>query len=104
MNSSLKNIATLLIAVTMAFVGYYIFVQNNPSEISTDNEFLQQDMYTKTQSFIGHRATLEMVKIDTSVFENSLFVSYRNFTEPVNAQAVGRSNPFAEVGASPSVE
>ncbi|KXJ99079.1 MAG: hypothetical protein UZ19_OD1000501 [Parcubacteria bacterium OLB19] len=104
MSSSLKNITTLLIVVTIGFVGYYIFVQNNPEDISTDNEFLQQDMYARTQSFIDYRTSLEKVAIDTSVFENPLFVSYRNFTEPVNAQAVGRSNPFAEVGASVTTE
>lgn len=104
MSSSLKNLVTLLIVITVGFVGYYVFVQNNPSEISTDNEYLQQDMYVKTQKFIGHRSSLEKVVIDTSVFENQLFTTYRNFTEPVNAQAVGRTNPFAEVGDTSSEE
>lgn len=104
MNSSLKNILTLLIVLTVGFAGYYIFVENNPSETTSDNEFLQQDMYTKTQLFIDYRSALEKVTIDTSVFENQLLVSYRNFTEPVNAQAVGRNNPFSEVGTSLSAE
>ena len=100
MDSSLKNITTFFILVVIAIAGYYVFIQANPADISTDNEFLQQDMYAKTQSFIGYRASLERVTIDTSVFENPLFISYRNFTKPVNSQVVGRGNPFAEIGNS----
>lgn len=104
MSPLLKNITTLLIVVTIGFVGYYIFAQNNLTDISTDNEFLQEDMYAKTQLFIGYRASLDKVTIDTSVFENPLFLSYRKFTEPINTQAVGRGNPFAEIGVSSTEE
>ena len=104
MNSSLKNIVNVLIVGALGFAAYYVFIQDNTDVASVDNEFLQGDMYSNTQLFIGYRASLEKVVIDTSVFENPLFVSYRNFTEPINAQAVGRNNPFAEVGDSSSVE
>lgn len=94
MNSSLKNIVVLLVILTFAFVGYYIFVQNDSQIDFTDNSNVSDEILAKTSLFIERRAILDKVVIDTSVFEDPLFISYRNFTLPVSEQVTGRENPF----------
>ena len=100
MNSSLKNISTLLVVGILGLAGYFIFIQNSVPESSGQNEYITADMYTNAQLFIGYRSALETVAIDTSVFDNQLFKSYKNFTQPVNIQPVGRDNPFADTNDS----
>jgi hypothetical protein len=102
MDSSLKNIVVLLIIITIGFAGYYMFVQTNVTESTdtTDNTYLKEDMYNNTQLFIEYRTKLNSVVINDLVFENPLFNSYHNFTQPINTQNVSRSNPFADVGAT----
>lgn len=103
MNSSLKNIVVLLVILTFAFVGYYIFVQNNTSEIDfSNNSDVTDEILAKTSLFIERREILDKVKIDTSIFEDPLFISYRNFTLPVSEQSVGKTNPFLDSSKSSS--
>ena len=95
MNSSLKNIIVLLVILTFAFVGYYIFVQDNNSQIdSVSDTTVTDDMFAKTSLFIERRAVLDSITLDTSVFEDPLFISYRNFTLPIFEEPVGKTNPF----------
>ncbi len=101
MNSSLKNIIVLLVILTFAFVGYYIFVQDNNSQIdSISDTTVTDEMLAKTSLFIERRAILDSITLDTTVFEDPLFVSYRNFTLPVFEQPIGKTNPFLEKNES----
>ncbi len=95
MNSALKNIVVLLVILTFAFVGYYIFIQNEGTQMDlSDKSDVTNEILAKTSLFIERRVILDNVKMDTSVFEDPLFISYRNFTLPVSEQATGRDNPF----------
>lgn len=101
MNSSLKNIIVLLVILTFAFAGYYIFVQNNNSQVdSISDTTVTDEMLAKTSLFIERRAILDSITLDTSVFEDPLFISYRNFTLPIFEQPVGKTNPFLDENES----
>ncbi len=101
MNSTLKNILVLLIILTFAFSGYYIFVQNNNSQMAfSDNEYVTTEMLANTQLFIQRRNTLSQINIDTSLFEDPKFISYKNFTQPIEVQPVGKDNPFSKNSTS----
>lgn len=97
MNSTLKNIVVLMVILTFAFVGYYIFIQNDASQTDfSDKSNVTDEILAKTSLFIERREILDKAVLDTSVFEDPLFISYRNFTLPVSEQVTGRENPFLD--------
>lgn len=100
MNSSLKNIITLLVIAIFAFVGYYIFTQGDVPVDQSENSYVTPEMMASTQLFIERRTILDSVSIDLSVLENHKFVSYRDLTLPVSIQEIGRQNPFDEADKS----
>lgn len=98
MSPLIKNIATILVALTLAYFGYYLYNQNKNAGLaangSTDST---QEMLTKTQVFIERRTLLDEVKLDTDIFMNPVFRSYRSFRNPDVALPFGRENPFEAV-------
>lgn len=100
MSSSVKNIATILLALTFAFAGYYLYVQSKNSDLPSEGEVsLTEDMLKNTKVFIERRKVLDSIVIDTSVFQNPVFRSYQSFSEEVEEESFGRDNPFS---SSPS--
>ncbi len=41
---------------------------------------------------------LEKVKLDESIFSNTIFLSLVNFERPITDEPIGRPNPFAPIG------
>lgn len=97
MNSVTKNIATILGVLTIAFAGYYFFIQKaSPDSVADD--FTLQQMLASTEVFIMRSQELDQMNFDLSVFEDARFKTLRSFTSPVQEQPVGRTDPFASVG------
>ena len=96
MNSTLKNIITLLVLFVFAFLGYYIFIQDGKLEVDGVGSDISEETLANTKLFIERRAILNQIKIDTSIFENKQFVSYRTFSSPIQPRPEGRTNPFDE--------
>jgi len=95
MNSALKNTLILLVILTLAFVGYYIFVQKDGNtELLSFNESISPIDEEKIQEMLDKSNTLKSIVIDTSVFEDGRFRSYENISQPIEVQPVGNDNPF----------
>ena len=68
MSPLIKNIATILVALTLAYFGYYLYNQNKQSGLSYDEGINSaQEILTKTEVFIERRKLLEAVKFDTDI-------------------------------------
>lgn len=93
----MKNILVVLIAFTVAFGGYYFYTQSKNASLNTGDVALTEDMMLATQVFIERRAILDRVRLDTTVFDDPVFRSYRSFREPLEEEPYGRSNPFGRV-------
>lgn len=94
----MKNTTTILIVLILAIGGYYMYAQNKNAGLSLEGgASLTEDMVTRTQIFIERRALLDTVKIDTAMFEDPVFRSYKSFSEPVLDEPIGRDNPFSIV-------
>ena len=91
----MKKITIPLLLITLAFAGYYLFVQKSEGLDEVDMS-LTQDMMINTQVFIERRAVLDKTTIDTEIFSNPVFKSYKSFNEPILEQPVGRENPFGK--------
>src|SRR3989344_5263580 len=50
---------------------------------------------TLGRDLLAALATLHSTKLDTSVFEDPVFLSLKDFSVEISAQPVGRRNPFA---------
>lgn len=97
MSPAFKNITTVLIIILVAALGYYLYLQTSEtSSVSGENVHVKPQMIRDTQVFIERRQILERIELDTSIFKNPLFVSYRNFTNPIQSQFEGKDNPFSE--------
>jgi hypothetical protein len=95
MSPIIKNIATILVALSLAFLGYYLYSQNKNANLSFDGGIdSTQQMLTNTQIFIERRTLLDQVKLDTDIFMDPIFQSYRSYRSPDVAAPVGRPNPF----------
>ena len=103
MSPSVKNIIVTLVAFTVAFAGYYLYVQNKSSALSlSGSDEVSAEMLANAQAFIGHSVILSQISLDTEIFSDPLFRSYRSFTSPVVPVPQGRPNPFEEIGVEPT--
>lgn len=93
MSPTMKNIVVPLLAVTLTYAAYVFFIQNDSAAID-DGAILTDDVLLRTQVFIERRALLGTVSIDVALFEDPVFRSYRSFSEAVESEPVGRTNPF----------
>ena len=98
MDSTLKNIAVILVIFTLAFAGYYFFIQKNKTSLGLESDSISQDLFADVQRYIERREVLSRVKFDTSIFMDERFSNFVDYTpiEPVKPSA-GRDNPFDEV-------
>lgn len=98
MDSTLKNVAVILIIFTLAFVAYYFFIQKDNAATSLDSGSLNQDLFADVQRYIGRREVLDKVKLDTALFQDGRFNNLVDYTpvEPVSPSQ-GRANPFDDV-------
>jgi hypothetical protein len=94
MSSTMKNILGPLVMLTLAFGGYYMYTQSGSSDLELGESALTQDMLTNTQVFIERRAVLDKVKMDTEIFSDPIFRSYKTFSTPIQKESTGRANPF----------
>lgn len=98
MSNTAKNLVIVLGLITVAFAGYFMFMQSSATTLSFDaNDEVLQNMLTNSQLFIDRRQQLENVALDTSFFSDARFTSLRSFDNPIVEQPVGRSDPFATV-------
>lgn len=96
MSQTMKNITVALLALTLAYAGYYMYTMNDSSSLSTGGtEVLTDAMLAKTQLFIERRVILSDVKMDTTVFDDPVFNSYKGLNVKIEETEVGRDNPFS---------
>jgi len=97
MEKIIKNLVIILGFITVAFAGYYVFVQQNGSALEfNSNEQTMQNMLNNTQVFIARRQALDKVELASAIvfFDDVRFRSLRSFSTPIQDRPVGRENPF----------
>ena len=91
MSNALQNILILVGLIMVAFVGWYMYTENERTSLDiTDGTNLQADI----QSFIQLQSTLRGITIDTSILQDERFHSLESVTGPVPDLESGRDNPF----------
>jgi Tfp pilus assembly protein PilO len=95
MSNTMKNIVVTLLIATVAFVGYYFYIQNKNDSLTSGVTRLTPEMKQRVEAVKERRTRLEQINLNTEFLSSAVFRSYRSFKEPVPATEVGRPNPFA---------
>lgn len=104
MGKIITNLVIILGFITVAFAGYYVFIQQNGSALEfSSNKQTMQNMLNNTQVFIARRQALDKIELATAarLFDDPRFRSLRSFSTPIKERPVGRDNPF-ETAVVPS--
>jgi len=97
MGKIITNLVLILGFITVAFAGYYIFIQQSNSSLDfSSNEQTMQNMLNNTQVFIARRQELDRIKLAAGIsfFDDASFRSLRSFSTPIQDRPIGRDNPF----------
>jgi hypothetical protein len=97
MGSLFKNITMALGIITVIFGGYYLYMDSaNSSLEGASAEEALQSMLANTSVFISYSQELDQINLDLSLFEDQRFRSLRLYTQPIDEQPTGRTNPFSD--------
>lgn len=98
MDKLLKNLTSLLLIATFAFVGYYLYSQQS-SGASDNGGAIDNSNFLKAETFLRNSEVLRQVRIE----ENIMMFSEPNFRAlnfdrpPLLNDVAGRTNPFDQV-------
>lgn len=100
----MKKILVLITVVIVALAAFWYLGSGNQNtgslsaSVAAPQSADAKYIYSLLQS-------MSQVRLDDSIFSNSIFTSLKDNTVTLSAQASGRNNPFAPVGVegSPSV-
>lgn len=87
-----------LVAGALALIGYYFFWGGSGG--SSALLVSSSAPSSQSQQLLVTLGNLDAVTLDNAIFKNAVFVSLADFGTVIPAQALGRHNPFAPVGAA----
>jgi hypothetical protein len=92
-----QNLIIIGLIIIAAFFAYSFFFAAKPeaalsSTAPTASNSVDQDLITLLLQ-------LRAIKLDNSIFTNPVFTSLQDFSQALVPEAVGRTNPFAPLGA-----
>ncbi len=93
-SDSLKNITTILVVATVAFLGYYLFVQKNQTDLALGESGTVASLLAQVQKYIERNGQLQRIKLDTEILSDERFRSLVGYPTDIPEQNVGRDNPF----------
>ena len=73
-------------------LGFYLYVQHSATTLTSG--VVKNDLAASSNDFVQRLTQLQSIKFDDSLFADPRFRSLVDFSEPINPQPVGRSNPF----------
>ena len=105
MSKTAKNLIVVLGLITVAFAGYFMFMQQSATTLSFEsNDAVLQNIQANNQLFIERERQLRAIELDLSLFNDDRFISLRSFDKPIVEQPVGRDNPFISDSLPPRGE
>lgn len=99
MTPKLKKIIITLVILALLFVVYAVFIKKDP----TSQALLNTDAISPEAQAIGSQISqallrIEQIKLDKTIFNNDIYKTLVDRSEPISDEPIGRSNPFAPIG------
>ncbi len=96
-----QNIIIAAILIVGAFIGYtYFFAPSNGPVLTKQDASATPAV---DQDLISLLLELKSIKLDENIFSDVAFKSLQDFSQELVPEPVGRTNPFAPLGARTSV-
>ncbi len=95
-SNSLKNVTTILVLLTAAFLGYYLFVQKDQTDLALEGGGTVAELFAQVQKYIERNQQLQRITLNTEMLSDERFRSLVGYPTEVPEQPVGRDNPFDE--------
>ena len=97
LNSIIKNkwFTEVVVVVVILGIGYYVWSSQGSGPLLTDGS---TSVSPQSQEILTTLGQLHTIKLDQTIFTNSVFVSLSDFGVSIPPQTAGRRNPFAPVG------
>ena len=92
----LKIPAIVIVVIIIIFFVYTTYFSQSSS--STDLQVSTSQTSAQDQNFLNLLLQIKNINIDTTLFQNSAFISLQDDTLPILDQPYGRPNPFAPIG------
>lgn len=111
MSKKLKSILIFAIILAVVFFAFNFLSKKKPKTLPNQNNPLAIDNGSILPSAINNNSTtssdefsvllssIKRINIDTSLFNNKAYQLLRDFPVSLGSEVVGRTNPFAPVGA-----
>ncbi len=93
MSSRIQNLLMILGIVLITALGYYLYIQSSSAALEVGVE--RDQIAFESAVILRNLNEIKTVSLEGTLFSNSRFTSLVDFTEPINPQSVGRSNPFS---------
>lgn len=92
MSSLFKNILVFAGLAAVAYAGYYIFILNNESTLSSSSSSEGQML---TMEFLKRLNDLERINLSGAIFADPRFRSLVDFSTDPEPVPAGQANPFS---------
>jgi len=87
MSKTATNLIVILGFITIAFAGYYLYIQkDNATLVTKTDTHATQEMLKNAKVFIGYGETLRKVTLNMAFFEDDRFRSLNTYTTPIIEQ------------------
>lgn len=94
--SKSKKIIVGLVVLVLCFVGYKVFL--SPADVAVPSEYSDASGNLVGQDVLDLLQSLQNVSIDPALFSGYAFQNLEDFSITVQAEPLGRTNPFAPIG------
>lgn len=92
-----KNIVLVLVLVVLAVAGYFIFFRSGEEPLTTT----ESSTASVGGQLVAELNRLTQLKnINGNIFNDEVFTSLVDVTQPITPQPLGRANPFLPLGAN----
>ncbi len=93
MFSFLKNLLIGIALLVTLGLGYYLYIYQ-PSLEDDSNAGIREDVSLKAARFLAQLNELKEIELNSDILSDERFSSLQTYTTAVQAEKVGRSNPF----------
>lgn len=99
MTPKLKKIILTIVIAAILFVVYAVFIKKDPETQALLNTGASSPEAQAIGSQISQALLrIEQIKLDKSIFNNVIYKTLVDRSQPISDEPIGRSNPFAPIG------
>lgn len=105
MTPKLKKIIILIIVLAILFVVYAVFIKADPvntalidGRATGKKSVGQEDARALGTQISQALLRIEQISLDKTIFNDAVYISLKDRSQPITDEPIGRDNPFAPIG------